>query len=90
MEDFRRGARRGVGWAVGFGAVLGAASALNHGGQPTVKMAMKGLMRLQQAGAEFSERVQDLYAEARAEYTAEMLEHDDSQQAQEADSEQRR
>ncbi len=74
MEDFRRGARRGVGWAIGFGTVLGAASALNRGGQPTLKLAMKGVMRLQHVAAEFSERVQDLYAEAQAEYASEMLE----------------
>ncbi len=80
MEDFRRGTRRGAGWAIGFGAVLGAASVLSRGGQPTVKMAMKGLMRLREAGAEFSERAQDLYAEAQAEYAAEMLERDDGQQ----------
>ncbi|MDP9350117.1 MAG: DUF5132 domain-containing protein [Chloroflexota bacterium] len=79
MEEFRRGARRGAGWAVGFGAVLGAASALSRGGQPTVKVAMKGMMRLREASAELSERVQDLYAEARAEYTAEMLQRDDGQ-----------
>lgn len=77
MEDLWRGARRGVGWAIGFGAVLGAASTLGRGGQPTVKGAMKGLLRMREAGAELSERVQDLYAEAQAEYAAEMLERDD-------------
>ncbi len=42
-------------------------------------MEMKGLMRLRETGAELSERVQDLYAEAQAEYAAEMLERDDGQ-----------
>ena len=42
---------------------------------------MKGLLRLRDAGAELSERVQDVYAEAQAEYTAEMFERDDGQPA---------
>ena len=77
MEEVMRSARRGAGWALGFGAVLGAASALSRGGQPTAKAAMKGLLRAREVGAELAERVQDLYAEAQAEYAEEMLARDD-------------
>ena len=84
VEEMMRGARRGAGWALGFGVVLGAASVLNRGAQPTAKVAMKGLLRLRETGAELSERVQDLYAEAQAEYASELLARDQEQFSGEA------
>ena len=72
------------------GGVIRAEPDLVHDKQPTVKIAMKGLMRLREASAEFSERMQDLYAEAQAEYTADMLEQDDGQDSHGEDSEQGR
>lgn len=77
-----KGAKRGTGWALGFGAVIGAASALSRGGQPTAKAAMKGLLRMREVTAELTERVQDLYAEAQAEYAAEMLAGEDERSSE--------
>jgi hypothetical protein len=61
------------------GAVIGAAAALGRGGQSAVKMAMKRLLRRREGGAPLSEQLQDLYAEAQAEYADRMLERDDWQ-----------
>ena len=68
-----RGGRRGAGWALGFVSVLGLGSFLSRGGESTAKAAMKAGLRGRQVGAEVMERVQDLYAEAQHEYTAETL-----------------
>ncbi len=82
MAEVWNDVKRGAGWAVGFGAVLGAAFVLKRGTQPAMKSAMKGLLRLRTASAELAERVQDTYAEAEAEYTAETLMQDDDQPSQ--------
>ncbi len=66
-SELWRAARRGAGWALGFGAVLGAASTLSRGPQTAVKASMKGFLRAREAGAELAERMQDLYAEAQSE-----------------------
>ncbi len=82
MAEVWNDVKRGAGWAVGFGAVLGTAFVLKRGAQPAMKSAMKGLLRLRTASAELAERVQDTYAEAEAEYAAETLAQDDEQPSQ--------
>lgn len=70
-------ARRGLGGRIR--CCLGTAFVLKRGAQPAMKSAMKGLLRLRTASAELAERVQDIYAEAEAEYAAETLMQDDDQ-----------
>ncbi len=72
-SEFAEAMRRGMGWALGAGLVVGAASALKRGVDPTLKAAVKTLLRAREAGAEVAERVQDVYAEAQSEYAAERL-----------------
>ncbi|MDP8911489.1 MAG: DUF5132 domain-containing protein [Actinomycetota bacterium] len=72
-SEFADGLRRGVGWAIGFGVVLGTGSALRGGGAETLKAGMKGFLRAREAAAELAERVQDIYAEAQAERAEESL-----------------
>ncbi len=84
MAEVWNDVKRGAGWAVGFGSVLGAAFVLKRGAQPALKSAMKGLLRLRTVSAEMAERVQDIYAEAEAEYAAETLAKDDDQPSQSA------
>ncbi len=59
--------------------VLGTAFVLKRGAQPALESAKKGLPRLRTASAEMAERVQDIYAEAEAEYAAETLMQDDTE-----------
>ncbi len=52
MAEVWNDVKRGAGWAVGFGAVVGTAFVLKRGAQPAMKSAMKGLLRLRTASAE--------------------------------------
>lgn len=60
------------GWGIGAGLVAGAAILLSKQGRPLAKGALVGYFtlsdRLKTLAAETSEQVQDLYAEAKAEY----------------------
>jgi len=62
-----RGARQGVGFALGTGVVLSAAALLRAGPRGALKGLMKGGMRAQEMMAEAVEQGQDLLAEARHE-----------------------
>lgn len=62
-----KGMRRGIGWAFGVGTVVTVASVLRDGGRATIKSAMIASMQGQIKFAEFSEHMQDVYAEARHE-----------------------
>jgi hypothetical protein len=73
VRELLTGTRRGIGFALGFSAVLAAANALRRGGRQTVKTAMKGMIQAREAGAEAAEQVQDLYAEASSEYAHERM-----------------
>jgi len=66
------GARRGMGWALGFLFLRTFSEALRHGPRPTVKHAVKRALRLRDLGAEAAERAQDVYAEAESEYRGEL------------------
>ncbi len=79
-SEFGKAMRRGMGWALGAGLVVGSGSALRRGVQPTVKAAMKTFFRAREAGAELGERVQDVYAEAQSEYAAERLPEEEGQE----------
>ena len=68
MREVLTGTRRGIGFALGFSAVLAAANALRRGGRQTVKTAIKGMIQAREEGAEAAEQMQDLYAEAASEY----------------------
>jgi len=76
-SDIWMGARRGVGWGLGFVSVVGVASALGRGTRTTLKGAMKGMFGARAAASEAAERVQDLYAEAESEYRADTLEREE-------------
>lgn len=69
---FVGGARSGMGWALGFSAVMGIASTLRGGTSPALKGAIKAFIRARHGVAEAGERARDLYAEAHGEYHAEM------------------
>ncbi len=60
------------GWGLGVGLLAGAAIVLSKQGRPLAKGALVGYFtvtdRLKSLAAETTEHVQDLYAEARAEY----------------------
>jgi hypothetical protein len=71
MAEYWKEMKRGASWAIGFVAVLGTAFLLKSGARSVVKSAVQGVLRLRTASAEFSEQVQDIYAEAQAEYAAE-------------------
>jgi hypothetical protein len=73
VAELTRGVRRGVGWALGVGAVVVAGSAIQHGARETLKTAMKGIVRAREAGAEAAEQLQDLYAEAVSEHASERM-----------------
>ncbi len=75
-SEIAKGVRRGAGWAVGFGAVLGAGAMTRSGPRPALKGAMKGMLRARELGAEAVERLQDVYAEAQSEHATETLESD--------------
>lgn len=71
---------RAKGWPIGIGLVVLAVSAgpkLMKAGRPLVKRAIKGYLAAQEkakeAVAEGSERMQDLYAEAKHEYEQEAV-----------------
>jgi hypothetical protein len=66
--------RRGVGWGLGFGAVIGAGSVLLRGPRQTLKVAMKATIGLRAAAADAAERVADVYAEAASERAREQAE----------------
>ena len=70
MAELWRAARRAAGWALGFGVVLGVASAIARGRGSTIKAAMKATLRLRGAAAEAAERLRDVYAEASSEQDA--------------------
>ena len=61
-----------AGWSLGVGLLAGAAIVLSKHGRPLVKGALVGYFtvsdRLRSLAAETTEQVQDLVAEARAEY----------------------
>lgn len=61
------GIRRGTGWAMGVGFVVSVAATLRQGPREVLKAAIKAGLRGQEAAAELTEQVGDLYAEARAE-----------------------
>lgn len=67
----RQGARRGVGFALGVGAVVTVASVLRDGARQTLKQTMKGTLRGQEALAELGEQLRDVYVEAQSEHVAE-------------------
>ena len=69
-SELMRGARRGVGFAVGVGVVVTVASLLRDGGRQTAKQLIRGGLRGRDALAELGEQVQDLYAEVQAEQRA--------------------
>ena len=69
-SEVMRGARRGVGFAVGVGAVVTVASLLRNGGRQTAKRLMRGGLSARDALAELGEQMQDLYAEVQAEQRA--------------------
>jgi|GEM_PF-1340017 len=69
---------KGIGWPLGVGLVVLAVSAgpkLVKAGRPLIKRAIKGYLAVQEKSkemfAETSERMQDLYAEAKHEYDEE-------------------
>lgn len=86
MAEFWKDVRRGASWGLGFVAVIGTAVLLKSGGRPVAKSAVKGVLRLRTASAELSEQIQDIYAEAEAEYAAETDLQDDGQSLQMNDS----
>ncbi len=67
------GARRGIGWGLGFVSVVGVANTLGRGTRTTLKGAIKGFFGARAAAAEAAERMQDLYAEAESEHRADTL-----------------
>ena len=72
-SEIWKGARRGMGWALGFLFVRSCSQALREGPRPMLKHAVKGTLRLQELAAEMAERAQDIYAEAESEYRAETV-----------------
>jgi RNA-splicing ligase RtcB len=73
VPELLRGTRRGIGFALGFSAVLAVANTLRRGGRQTMKAAMKGMIQAREAGAEAAEQMQDIYAEAANEYADERV-----------------
>ncbi len=82
MAEFWKDVKRGASWGVGFLPVLSTAFLFKSGGRPAAKSAVKGVLRLRTASAEFSEQLQDIYAEAQSEYAAETDLQDDGQSLQ--------
>jgi hypothetical protein len=72
-SEFWKGARRGSGWAFGVGGVVTIASLLRDGPRDTFKAMMKAGLRGREVAAELSEQVQDLYAEAQSERSADPI-----------------
>ena len=70
-SDMWKGMKRGAGWTLGAGTVVSAAALLRDGPRSTIKSAMKAGMRGREVVAELSEQIQDLYAEAQSERSAE-------------------
>jgi hypothetical protein len=74
------GAVGGAAWGAGFAAAAGAALLGGTRGKPLAKRAMKTFLVAQQRGremvAEGAERIQDVYAEAKYEYEAELAKHE--------------
>ena len=72
MEDFLELVGGGVGWVVGIGITLGAASLFSPATKPVAKKVIKGYLtaadRVRVLAAEAGENIQDLYAEAKMEY----------------------
>lgn len=69
-SEIWKGARRGAGWALGVGGVVSAATLLRDGPRTTIKTMMKAGMRGREVAAEVFEQIQDLYAEAQSERSA--------------------
>jgi hypothetical protein len=74
ITDLVDGVLEGTGWAAGVAIVLGVAAVSSRQGSPLVKNVMKGFLlasdRVKELVAEAGEQMQDLYAEAKAEYEA--------------------
>jgi len=74
IGDLLDGVLEGTGWAAGVAIVLGVAAVGSRRDGPIVKEVMKGYIavtdRVRELMAETGEQLQDLYAEARAEYEA--------------------
>ena len=72
ITDLMDGVLEGTGWAAGVAIVLGVAAVSSRRGSPLVKSVMKGYLiaseRVKELTAEAGEQLQDLYAEAKAEY----------------------
>ena len=68
MSEVWKGARRGVGWALGVGTVVAVSEVLTHGPRPAMKRAIKRALHARAVAAELGERAQDVYAEAASEY----------------------
>jgi hypothetical protein len=74
IGDLIDGVLEGTGWAAGVAIVLGVAAVGARRDSPLVKEVIKGYLtvseRVKEIAAEAGEQLQDLYAEARAEYEA--------------------
>ena len=70
-SEMWKGVRRGTGWALGVGGVISVATILRDGPREGVKAIMKAGMRGRETAAELSEQMQDIYAEAQSERSAE-------------------
>ncbi len=66
-SEMWKGVRRGMGWAVGVGAVLTAASVLGNGPRDALKGAIRVGLRGRELAAEASEQMRDVYAEVQGE-----------------------
>jgi hypothetical protein len=74
MSEVWKGARRGVGWALGVGTVVAVGEVLAHGPRPAMKRAIKRALHARAVAAELGERAQDVYAEAASEYERQLPE----------------
>lgn len=76
VDDVVEGILGGTSWGVGVLAVGAAALVAGPRAKPLAKQAIKGYMagtrRVREWGAEATERLQDLYAEAKYEYESEL------------------
>ena len=69
-SEIWKGARRGTGWALGVATVVSVATILRDGPREGLKTMMRAGLSGRDTAAEVFEQVQDLYAEARFEHTA--------------------
>ncbi|MCL5266071.1 MAG: DUF5132 domain-containing protein [Chloroflexi bacterium] len=74
LDDVVEGVIGGTSWGLGLGIAAGALLLAARGGRPLMKGAVKGYLTLsekvKEATAEVAEELQDVYAEAKAEYEA--------------------